>query len=132
MQYLSVYRDAEAAVMRTLSYVDGIALARRALAPAHFATGLRDTVCPPSTVFAAFNAYGEHSDTNVSRRIEIYPFNHHEGGDAVNTRRSSTGLPAWPHSGASRSTRLHLNFREARESCESSEEGQNGKRRPGP
>lgn len=87
VQYLSVYRDAEAAVMRTLSYVDGIALARRALAPAHFATGLRDTVCPPSTVFAAFNAYGEHSDTNVSRRIEIYPFNHHEGGDAVNTRR---------------------------------------------
>ncbi|WAP51521.1 acetylxylan esterase [Arthrobacter sp. ATA002] len=98
VQYLSVYRDAEAAVMRTLSYVDGVAFARRALAPAHFATGLRDSVCPPSTIFAAFNAYGENSGRDVPHRMEVYPFNHHEGGDAVNTRRQldwldTLGLP---------------------------------------
>lgn len=87
VQYLSVYRDAEVSVMRTLSYVDGVAFARRGRAPVHFATGLRDTVCPPSTVFAAFNAYGEYSSVDIERRIEVYPFNHHEGGDAVNSRR---------------------------------------------
>ncbi|WP_104127731.1 acetylxylan esterase [Cryobacterium sp. Y57] len=87
VQYLSVYRDAETPAMRTLSYVDGVAFARRARAPVHFATGLRDTVCPPSTVFAAYNAYGEYSNDEIQRRIEVYPFNHHEGGDAVNSRR---------------------------------------------
>jgi cephalosporin-C deacetylase len=87
VQYLSVYRDAEADVMTALSYVDGVAFARRGRSPVHFATGLRDTVCPPSTVFAAFNAYGETFGADPRRRIEVYPFNHHEGGDAVNTRR---------------------------------------------
>ncbi|MBG6238512.1 cephalosporin-C deacetylase [Mycetocola sp. CAN_C7] len=87
VQYLSVFRNAEAAVMRTLSYVDGVAFARRGRAPVHFATGLRDTVCPPSTVFAAFNAYGERAAVPPERQMELYPFNHHEGGDAVNTRR---------------------------------------------
>jgi cephalosporin-C deacetylase len=29
--------------------------ARRATAPAQFAVGPRDAVCPPSTVFAAYN-----------------------------------------------------------------------------
>ena len=99
VRYLSVYRDAEESVMRTLSYVDGVAFARRARAPAHFAIGLRDTVCPPSTVFAAYNAYGQNSGSEIHRRIEVYPFNHHEGGDAVNTRRqlswlADVGLPA--------------------------------------
>ncbi|TFD92672.1 acetylxylan esterase [Cryobacterium lactosi] len=92
VQYLSVYRDAEPDVMRTLSYVDGVSFARRGRAPAHFATGLRDTVCPPSTVFAAFNAYGEHTGTAPHRTIEVYPFNHHEGGDAVNVRRQLSWL----------------------------------------
>jgi cephalosporin-C deacetylase len=80
--YLSVHRDAVAAVRHTLSYVDGVAFARRASAPAHFGVGLRDTVCPPSTVFAAYNRYG-----GADRTIEVYPFNHHEGGEAVHVRR---------------------------------------------
>jgi cephalosporin-C deacetylase len=75
--YLSVHRGAEEAVRRTLSYVDGVSFARRANAPAHFGAGLRDTVCPPSTVFAAYNSYGSDQ-----REIHVYPFNHHEGGDA--------------------------------------------------
>ncbi|WP_232667940.1 acetylxylan esterase [Pseudonocardia sp. TRM90224] len=82
VQYLSVHRDALDTVLRTLSYVDGVAFARRAVAPAHFAVGLRDMICPPSTVFAAYNHYGAGNKT-----IEVYPFNGHEGGDAVHARR---------------------------------------------
>jgi cephalosporin-C deacetylase len=80
--YLSVHRDAVDAVRHTLSYVDGVAFARRAGAPAHFGVGLRDTVCPPSTVYAAYNQYG-----GADRVIHAYPFNHHEGGEAVHVRR---------------------------------------------
>lgn len=103
--YLSVHRDAEQAVRRTLSYVDGVAFARRAHAPAHFGVGLRDNICPPSTVFAAYNQYGAHhrdrdgdgggdgegralSNSSVpDRTIEVYRFNHHEGGEAVQVER---------------------------------------------
>jgi cephalosporin-C deacetylase len=81
-QYLAVHRESPERVWRTLSYVDGVHLARRAVAPGHFGTGLRDTVCPPSTVFAAYNAYG-----GVDRTMHTYPFNGHEGGDAVHVRR---------------------------------------------
>lgn len=85
--YLSVHRDAEPAVRRTLSYVDGVSFAGRATAPSHWGVGLRDTVCPPSTVFAAYNRYG-HDD----RAIEVYPFNHHEGGDAHHVARQLAWL----------------------------------------
>lgn len=93
VQYLSVHRGAQEAVLRTLSYVDGMHLARRATAPTHFGVGLRDTVCPPSTVFAAFNHYGAEraaalgEEARPRRDIEVYPFNHHEGGEALHTRR---------------------------------------------
>lgn len=89
VSYLAVHRDAEEAVRRTLSYVDGVTFARRAVAPAHFAVGLRDTICPPSTVFAAHNHYGAANgrDDRPERTIHVYSFNHHEGGDAVHTRR---------------------------------------------
>ena len=94
--YLSVHRDAEEAVRRTLSYVDVVNFARRAIAPAHFAVGLRDTVCPPSTVFAAHNHYGTANgrDPRPERAIHVYPFNHHEGGDATHTRRQLRWLRA--------------------------------------
>ncbi|WP_296139324.1 acetylxylan esterase [uncultured Tessaracoccus sp.] len=62
-------------VFQTLSYFDGVHFAAHATAPTLFATGLMDTVCPPSTVFAAFNAWA-HED----REIEVYPWNGHEGG----------------------------------------------------
>lgn len=88
VNYLAVHRDAEDAVRRTLSYVDAVGFARRAVAPAHFGTGLRDTVCPPSTVFAAYNHYGAANGRSQrpERVMQVYPFNHHEGGDAVHTR----------------------------------------------
>ncbi|GIE80782.1 acetylxylan esterase [Actinoplanes philippinensis] len=79
--YLSVHRDAEPAVWNTLSYVDAVHFARRANAPAHFGIGLRDTVCPPSTGFAAYNHYAAADKT-----MHTYPYNGHEHGDAVHTR----------------------------------------------
>lgn len=58
----------------TLGYFDAVNFAKRANVPALFSAGLLDEVCPPSTVFAAFNHYkGE-------KQIECYPFNGHEGG----------------------------------------------------
>jgi cephalosporin-C deacetylase-like acetyl esterase len=91
-----VHRDAEDAVRRTLSYVDGVAFARRAVAPAHFGVGLRDPVCPPSTAFAAYNEYGAGNGRPVPpvRRIQGYPFNQHEGGAAVHVRRQVSWLRA--------------------------------------
>lgn len=73
-RYLSVHRGAEAATFRTLSYFDGVHFAARATAPALFSVGLMDTICPPSSVYAAYNAYAG------PKFIESYTFNDHEGG----------------------------------------------------
>ncbi|MEU9350897.1 acetylxylan esterase [Streptomyces griseoloalbus] len=85
--YLAVHRGAEEAARRTLSYVEGVSFARRAHAPAHFGVGLRDTVCPPSGAYAAFNRYAERTGADPDKVLHAYPFNGHEGGDAVHVRR---------------------------------------------
>ncbi|AJE87527.1 acetyl xylan esterase [Streptomyces albus] len=74
-QFLKARRADRETVFRTLSYFDGVHFAARGRAPALFSTGLEDMTCPPSTVFAAFNAYAGEDKT-----IEVYPFNDHEGG----------------------------------------------------
>lgn len=75
VRWLAVHRGAEARAFETLSYFDGVNFARRADAPTLFSVGLLDPVCPPSTVYAAFNAYrGEHKE------MSVFPFNEHEGG----------------------------------------------------
>lgn len=93
VRYLSVHRGAVAQTMRTISYLDGMHLARRATAPALFSTGLRDTICPPSTAFATLNHYGGLAATAPVRDIEVYPFNHHEGGEAFHAERLLHWLP---------------------------------------
>ena len=80
VRYLSVHRDAEERVLDTLSYFDGVNFARRARTPALFSAGLRDLVCPPSTVFAAANQY-------AGAEVVVYPYNRHEGGAAHHWRR---------------------------------------------
>ncbi|MEU0577623.1 acetylxylan esterase [Streptomyces griseoincarnatus] len=92
--YLAVRRGAEAAAYRTLSYVEGISFARRAQTPAHFGVGLRDTVCPPSGAYAAFNRYAELTGGQAEKVLHAYPFNGHEGGDAVHVRRQLGWLRA--------------------------------------
>lgn len=73
--YLKTHRGRTADAMSTLAYFDGVHFAARGRAPALFSTALEDATCPPSTVFAAFNAWA-HDDKN----IEVYDFNDHEGG----------------------------------------------------
>jgi cephalosporin-C deacetylase len=72
--YLKVRRDQVDQTFRTLSYFDGVNFASRALAPALFSVGLMDEVCPPSTVYAAYNHYAGPKD------IRVWPYNNHEGG----------------------------------------------------
>lgn len=94
VRYLAVHRELEQQTLRTLSYVDALHLGRRATAPAMFSVALRDTICPPSTVFAAHNLYGSASGTDPQREMVIYPYNHHEGGGPAQQRRQLDWLRA--------------------------------------
>jgi cephalosporin-C deacetylase len=88
--YLKTHRTRVAQAYRTLAYFDGVHFAARGRAPALFSTALEDAVCPPSTVFAAFNAYG-HED----RVIEVYDFNGHEGGGDLQHEAQLRWLPPY-------------------------------------
>ena len=73
-RYLAFHRSSETTVLHTLSYLDGVNFARRSRAPIHFTAGLMDSVCPPSTVFAAHNAY------QGPKSITTWRYNGHESG----------------------------------------------------
>jgi len=87
-QLLSVRRDPdfEKVVWNTLSYIDCVNLAAYATSPALFSVGLMDVTCPPSTVFAAFNAWGTDAAAMPFKEIEVYPYNNHEGGQEFHFR----------------------------------------------
>ena len=53
------------AALDTLRYVDCALLARRITAPCLLSVGLMDMICPPSTVFAAYNEIGAPKDVSV-------------------------------------------------------------------
>lgn len=74
VRYLKVHRDHTETVFSTLAYFDAAQLVQAARAPALFSVALMDQVCPPSTVYAAYNNYGG------DKQIVEYPFNEHEGG----------------------------------------------------
>ena len=73
--YLGAHHGADERVLRTLAYFDGVHHAARISAPASFSVALMDTVCPPSTVFAAF-----HAAASRAKEIAVYRYNGHEGG----------------------------------------------------
>ena len=82
IDYLAVHRAAAERAHRTLAYFDGVNFAARATAPALFSVAMRDVVCPPSTVYGAFNAYGgEHE-------MRIWEYNGHEGGGIMDEERA--------------------------------------------
>jgi cephalosporin-C deacetylase len=60
------------AVFRTLSYFDVMNLSVYSKTPTLVTVGLMDMVCPPSTVFAAYNALQGEKD------IIVAPFGEHE------------------------------------------------------
>lgn len=74
VRYLKAHRDHVDRVALTLAYFDGAVLARRASAPALFSVALMDQICPPSTVYAAYNRWAG------PKAIVEYPYNDHEGG----------------------------------------------------
>lgn len=75
-RFCKVHRDKVDTVFDTLDYFDGVNFAARASAPALFSAGLMDDVCPPSTVFAAYNHYAG------AKEMRVWPFNRHEGGES--------------------------------------------------
>ncbi len=88
VRYLAAHRDHEETAFATLAYFDGAILARRATAPALFSVALMDETCPPSTVYAAYNAYAG------PKEIVTYPYNDHEGGEAFHKLRQAEWLAA--------------------------------------
>ena len=60
------------AALDTLRYVDCALLARRITARSLLSTALMDTICPPSTVFAAYHEIAAEKD------IAVHPYTGHE------------------------------------------------------
>jgi len=74
--FCKIHRDKEETVFQTLSYFDGVNFAARTKAQALFSTALMDEICPPSTVFAAYNHFAG------PKQIKVYRYNSHEGGES--------------------------------------------------
>lgn len=75
-RYFVAHPDHIEQAFTTLSYLDGVNFATRATAPARITVGLMDAVCPPSTVFAAYNHYA------ADKEITVWPYNGHDSGNA--------------------------------------------------
>jgi cephalosporin-C deacetylase len=89
-QYLATNRLRATQVHDVLAYFDGVNFAKRATAPVTMTAALMDPICPPSTVFAAYNNYAG------PKQITVWPYNGHEGGawedDALALRAFSERL----------------------------------------
>jgi cephalosporin-C deacetylase len=57
--------------LNTLRYIDCALLARRITASSLLSVGLMDIICPPSTVFAAYN------EITADKDIAVYPYSGH-------------------------------------------------------
>jgi cephalosporin-C deacetylase len=86
VRYLKIHRAQAERVFRTLSYFDGLNFAARAKMRGFFSVALMDLICPPSTVFAAYNHFAGEKD------IAVYPFNDHEGGETIQLDRKMRRL----------------------------------------
>jgi len=86
-RFLAQHRDKTEAVFETLRYFDGVCFARQARAAALFSVALMDEVCPPSSVYGAFNAYA-----GAEKTIHAYEFNNHEGGGPFQERAQMAWL----------------------------------------
>ncbi len=85
-RYLAIHRERIETALETLRYLDVARLARRATAPALFSVALMDDICPPSTVYAAFHAYGGPAE------LAEYPYNDHDGGGPEHEARQFAWL----------------------------------------
>ena len=79
--YLQRHPDREEQMWRTLQYFDLLNLADRIRCPVLMSVGLRDLVCPPSTVYAVFN------HLQGPKEMAVYPAHAHAVPDLHQTRR---------------------------------------------
>jgi cephalosporin-C deacetylase len=70
-EFLAQQVDLVPAALDTLRYVDCALLARRITADCLLSVGLMDMICPPSTVFAAYN------EITAPKDIAVFPFGVH-------------------------------------------------------
>jgi len=75
--YIRVYPERESQVWRTLSYFDNMNLAPRIQCPVLMDVGLLDDICPPSSVFAAYNRIA------APKEMKVYPYHNHEVVEAL-------------------------------------------------
>jgi cephalosporin-C deacetylase len=71
-QFLSNHADLVDVALDTLDHVDNALLATRIRAETYMSVGLMDDICPPSTVFAAYNAI------SAPKTIVVNPFGVHQ------------------------------------------------------
>jgi cephalosporin-C deacetylase len=71
-QFLANHVQLEDAALDTLRYVDCALLSRRIKAECLLSVGLMDQICPPSTVFAAYN------EITAPKQIAVHTFGVHE------------------------------------------------------
>ncbi len=72
VDYLAQHHEHLGTALRTLSYVDNAVLAPRITARCSVSVGLMDAICPPSSVFAAYNAI------EAPKEIAVYPYSGHD------------------------------------------------------
>jgi cephalosporin-C deacetylase len=65
----------------TLRYIDCALLARRITAATLMSVGLMDDICPPSTVFAAYN------EISADKEIAVFPYSGHDWPSAHTERQ---------------------------------------------
>ncbi|MGH3194447.1 MAG: acetylxylan esterase [Streptosporangiaceae bacterium] len=70
-EFLAHNVDLIPAALDTLRYVDCALLARRITARCLLSVGLMDTICPPSTVFAAYH------EITAGKDLAVHPFTGH-------------------------------------------------------
>lgn len=79
--YLQRYPDREVTMWRTLQYFDVLNLADRIRCPVLMSVGLRDLICPPSTIYAVFN------HLQAPKELAVYPAHGHAVPELHQTRR---------------------------------------------
>jgi cephalosporin-C deacetylase len=72
--WLRIHRGRAEEALSTLAYFDSSLLAQRASVPGDFTVGLMDEITPPSTVYAAYNAWAGE------KQMTVWQYNGHDGG----------------------------------------------------
>lgn len=75
--YLRRWPEREEQVWCTLSYFDNLNLAARIRCPVLMDVGLKDDICPPSTVYAVYNKI------TAPKEIKVFPYHNHEVVEAL-------------------------------------------------